>query len=145
MTGDPLGYAEDEAAAGLIPGWHSAEEWFQASGQTRFPDAVPQIVNLFDHPRAGDVVVFAAEGCDFVGRTRGGHGSILAEEMHVPMIFAGPGIPAGRRWPRARLIDVTPTILDLLGVSYLPEEFDGTSLSALLPADQEASTTAAVR
>lgn len=145
MTGDPLGYADCEATAELVGGWHSAEEWFVASGQTRYPDAVPQIVSLFDHPRTGDLVVFAAEGCDFVGRNRGGHGSILAEDMHVPMVFAGPGVPAGGRWPRARLIDVTPTILDLLGVGYLPEEFDGTSLTALLPADQQASATAAVR
>jgi hypothetical protein len=39
----------------------------------------------------------------------------------VPLLFAGPGVPAGeRRAGVARLIDVGPTLLDLAGLPPLP-------------------------
>ena len=46
------------------------------------------------------------------------HGpSVHDASMKVPLIMAGPGIPPGRRDPGvARLEDVMPTVLDLLGV-----------------------------
>lgn len=146
VTGsDPLGYDGEPKAGALLGGWHSADEWFAASVGTRYPDAVGQLVNLFDHHRTGDLVLFAAAGWDFAGCTRGGHGSILTGDMQVPMIFAGPGIPAGGRLARARLIDLTPTILDLLGVPCPAEEFDGRSLKPLLVAEDQPLSAATVR
>jgi arylsulfatase A-like enzyme len=72
-------------------------------------------------------MIFAADGCDFVGRNRGGHGSIGRKDVHVPMIIAGTGIAAGSRLPRARIVDLTPTLLDLMDVPASPSAFDGRS------------------
>nr|MDP9122858.1 sulfatase-like hydrolase/transferase [Acidobacteriota bacterium] len=55
--------------------------------------------------------------------------SVYQTALHVPLGFAGPGLlPAGPRVPQAvELLDVTPTILDLLGVAP-PDRLDGRSL-----------------
>ena len=47
-----------------------------------------------------------------------GHGTQLyTEQVHVPLVFRGPGIPAGvRREDQATLLDVVPTILARLGL-----------------------------
>ena len=44
--------------------------------------------------------------------------------IHVPMIMAGPGIPAGQRLTgNAYVTDVTPTILEITGTAVLPADF----------------------
>jgi arylsulfatase A-like enzyme len=96
-------------------GWHTSQEWLKLTAGTEFPDFVAQVVDLFDSPRTGDVVLFAAEGWSFERGLRGGHGSCLARDMHIPMYFAGPGLPAGNTISYARLVDLMPTILGLLG------------------------------
>jgi arylsulfatase A-like enzyme len=105
-----------------------------------YPDFVPQIVELFDSPHAGDFVVFAADDWSCAGTLHGGHGSPRAEDMCVPLYFAGPDLPRGGRISYARLVDVMPTVLDLLGEADRADlvEIDGASLveqlrSAKLP------------
>jgi arylsulfatase A-like enzyme len=61
------------------------------------------------------------------------HGGRLHEEVvHVPLLVAGPGIPAGRRVaaPVAH-VDLLPTVLELLGIP-VPEWAQGRSLAGLL-------------
>jgi arylsulfatase A-like enzyme len=44
--------------------------------------------------------------------------------IHVPMIMAGPGIPAGQRLTgNAYVTDVTPTLLEITGTAVLPADF----------------------
>jgi len=69
---------------------------------------------MFDSYRAGDVVLFAADNWSF-GPWLGAHGSCIARDMHVPLFFAGPGLTGGAAIEHARLVDIMPTILDLLG------------------------------
>src|SRR5207248_272157 len=45
-------------------------------------------------------------------------------------LIAGPGIAVGRRLEGARLLDVCPTVLHLLGVP-LPDDMDGVPLDVL--------------
>jgi arylsulfatase A-like enzyme len=109
-------------------GWHDSDTWLRATVDSPYPDLVVQMVEMFDSPRAGDIVLFAEDGWDFGSRNRGGHGSITRSDMIVPMVFLGPGIPAGRTIPYARLVDVAPTVLRLLrGHALDPDEpvFDG--------------------
>jgi len=116
--GDPLGYVDDPDAKSLIEsGFHSADTWLAATCDTDFPDLVPQIVELFDSPRAGQIVIFADRGWDFHQNDVGGHGSVLAEDMLVPLVLAGPGIEAGGKLRTARLVDLMPTVVDMLGCS----------------------------
>jgi hypothetical protein len=71
----------------------------------------------------------------------GDHGEVLDEEpcgwqherssgegvLRVPLAFAGPGLAPNRRDDVALLVDITPTVLDLLGFPPLAES-DGLSL-----------------
>ena len=111
---DPLHLADDSVA--LADGqFHSSEQWLSVTRRGRYPDLVPQIVECFDSPRAGDLMLFAAPGFGFHETNRAGHGGLTREEMVVPMVFAGPGVPAGGHLPYARSVDVLPTLLEHLG------------------------------
>jgi arylsulfatase A-like enzyme len=129
----------DALAGAIQPGWHDAETWLAITVDGPFPDLVVQMVELFDSPRAGDVMLIARRGWDFARGDRGGHGGVLAREMLVPLVLAGPGIPGGQTIERARLVDVAPTLLRLLsGPDDAPDHgtFDGVDRSeALLSAD----------
>ena len=97
-----------------IDGWHDADAWLSKTASTGMPDFVPQVVEMFDSPRAGNIVVFAAEGWTFGLGDASGHGSCIAADMRVPLYFAGPDLPAGGSIDCARVVDVMPTIVDLL-------------------------------
>ncbi|MCH7721478.1 MAG: alkaline phosphatase family protein [Planctomycetes bacterium] len=117
--GDPLHFDDsDELDRFASEGWHDAEEWLAATADARYPDFVVQIVALFDSPRSGDILLFAADDWTFGARYRGGHGSCVARDMRVPMFIAGPNIPRGGRIRHARLVDIMPTLLDLLSESH---------------------------
>ncbi len=63
------------------------------------------------------------------------HGFFLYDStVNVPLVVHWPGkVPEGESTAAARLIDVAPTILDLLGLpSFAAEEVDGISLVPLL-------------
>ena len=91
---------------------------------------MPQLAELFDSRRVGDLVLFAAPGWAFTGLTEqcAHHGGIARGELLTPLIFAGPGAERMERGP-SRNINITPTILDYLGrPSDKPLTFDGRSL-----------------
>jgi arylsulfatase A-like enzyme len=57
--------------------------------------------------------------------------------LRVPLIMAGPGVPSGaRRDGMAFVTDITPTLLDLVGVESPADAFSGRSLTGLLSAEQ---------
>ncbi len=54
------------------------------------------------------------------------------EELRVPLVLRGPGLPAGKRVPQvASLIDIVPTVLSILGWVPRTEDWDGMDLSVL--------------
>ena len=75
------------------------------------------------------IVVFAGDNGLAVGR----HGlmgkqSCYEHSVHVPLVFAGPGVPHGEtRDAFACLIDIFPTLCDLTG-SEIPDSVEGKSL-----------------
>lgn len=81
------------------------------------------LLTSFNGPTAPDVVVLFAEGagCEPGGQARwkADHGGASWEAQHLPLILSGPGIRSGytSSYP-ARLIDVAPTILQLMGASH---------------------------
>jgi len=81
------------------------------------------------------IIVFAGDN----GLAVGQHGlmgkqSIYDHSVHVPLIFAGPGIPPGEKSEAfAYLLDIFPTLCDLVGCE-IPETVEGKSL---LPAIKE--------
>ena len=66
------------------------------------------------------------------------HRMVYREQLHVPLILRGPGVPRGLVVPtQVRTADITPTLLELAGVprgdtGALDPALDGASLSPLL-------------
>lgn len=62
-----------------------------------------------------------------------GHGCLLFDvAVHVPLIFIGPGIRENNQIPeQASLVDVFPTVLEVLGVTP-PYRLDGLSMAPAL-------------
>ncbi len=75
------------------------------------------------------IIVFAGDN----GLAVGQHGlmgkqSVYDHSVHVPLIFAGPGIPQGeKREAFAYLLDIFPTLCDLVGIE-IPDTVEGKSL-----------------
>lgn len=118
---DPLGYSAHPVAGKLAGGQPAtADRWFEATAQTAFPDAPLQISQLLDSPRAGDVIITAKPGWEpWTEGQAGLHGGLRREHMCVPLLLAGPGVRTGTL-PRARTIDVFPTVLEMLGLPAQP-------------------------
>jgi arylsulfatase A-like enzyme/HEAT repeat protein len=79
------------------------------------------------HP--GTIVIVAADhGEEFDEHGGRYHGSTLYEEqLHVPLVVSIPGVPAGVVSDPVELIDVTPTVLNLLDIP-VPARMRGTDL-----------------
>jgi arylsulfatase A-like enzyme len=86
------------------------------------------------------VVIVSDHGEEFMDHGSVGHGRTLYEELvRVPLIVLGPGIPAGVVVEEpVSLVDVTPTLLSLLGAA-VPEELEGEDLSPLWDTSAHAS------
>lgn len=59
------------------------------------------------------------------------HGTAWWYDRHVPMIFMGPGIRAGRDTTRAETVDFAPTAAAILGIPA-PKDLDGKVLNSSL-------------
>lgn len=95
------------------------------------------------------IIVTSDHGEEFLEHGDFGHVRSLYDELvHVPLILWAPTLPEGRVVShQVRLIDVMPTVLDLLGISY-SEKVRGVSLvssvfgdSTELPALSETGST----
>jgi len=94
------------------------------------------LARLLDHvtaPPLGQrtvVVVTADHGEEFGEHGGRYHARELYEEsVRVPLLVRGPGVPPGLLHGTASLLDVAPTLLDLLGVAPPPgQRFGGRSL-----------------
>ncbi|HZU14788.1 MAG TPA: alkaline phosphatase family protein [Chloroflexota bacterium] len=120
-----------------IPGGYN---YVRATGPGLFDvpkmeQANQMLLQSFADANSPDIVVALREG--YVGTAggqqswKGDHGGLDWESQHIPLIMAGPGIRRGvvTGYP-ARLIDLAPTLLTLLGASYTG--MDGTPLAAAL-------------
>ena len=78
------------------------------------------------------VIITADHGQQLLERGRHGHGNYLYDELvHVPLIIAGPGVKAQVISQQISLLDLAPTILDLLKIEN-PKAFLGNSLLPLM-------------
>jgi hypothetical protein len=79
-----------------------------------YPDAMGRLWSALGSPYAGDVLVSAAPGFEFVdwgGADHiggGSHGSLLAEDSHGVLLAAGLELPERRQW---WIGDVAPLVL----------------------------------
>ena len=94
QTGDPLGLGEVHDA--------SADECWDRSMATDYPDAVVQILALNDCNRCGDLILSATRDWDYRGRYepiphRSSHGALHRDHMLVPMLSNLPATAPYRR------------------------------------------------
>ena len=65
-----------------------------------------------------DIILLAPEGRSFTSSPSTHGQSFAYPTSRIPMVFCGPGMPAGRQTlDTAGLVDFAPTVLSLLGVS----------------------------
>ena len=111
---------ETDEKGGHDNGWMS-EEYLR-----RISVAIDNVKRVIE--RCGDeysVIVMADHG----GHERS-HGSELPEDMTVPFFFLGEGFTPGREVDGLSLLDIAPTIADLMGIT--PErEWEGRSVLSL--------------
>jgi hypothetical protein len=115
LDADPLGLGPIAAA--------DDREALELTFESNYPDALVQIVQLFNGDRAGDIIVSAANGYDLrdfweYPEHKGSHGSLTKEHIHVPMIYNQKG------WAEhaARTADIFPSILQWMDKPQVPCE-----------------------
>ncbi len=118
------------AVAGKPLGWYVA----RYDGEIAAVDAeVGQLVGALDASpvRDGTLVVVASDHGESLGEHDYyfDHGEDLFDpSIRIPLIAVGPGIPSGRRSDLlATTLDIVPTVLDAVKVSY-PPDLAGVSL-----------------
>ncbi len=99
LSADPLEY---ESVPDTYDEWLTLEEWAERTYKAKFPAAVPRIVDLFDSSNTGDVVMSFGGGHYpyYAGITQKyTHGSLLRDDIMVPVLARGPCITPGvREW-----------------------------------------------
>lgn len=118
--GDPFGF-------GSLPPLMTDAESLSLTFNTKYPDAIAQLLQIFRAPRTGDLVLSAAPGYDLRLRFehpehKGSHGSLYWEHMKIPIV-------TNRRLSSGplRSVDIFPTALSLIGQST-PSPIDGRNL-----------------
>lgn len=99
-----------------------------------------QLARLYERLGPDDIVVFFSDhGEEFWDHGGLEHGHTLFDELlHVPLVVKGPGIEAGAVDQPVSLLDVAPTVLDMLGLEA--SGMKGRSLVALAGGDASART-----
>ena len=148
-----------------VSGWEQAHKVFWASVDPKDPRAVRFVRRLYDAGIRGmddttitqlldrldalgltrnTLVVFTSDhGEAFMEHGRFMHDDVYEGTLHVPLILRFPAsLPAGQRVrPQAGVIDIMPTVLDLLGIPA-PDGIEGRSLLPLIRSDDEAERAA---
>ena len=122
---------KSEADAQHLRDLYDAEIRFTDDLLARFFERVEEL-GLFSNTV---VVVLSDHGEEFFEHGSALHNTLYSEVLHVPLIFHLPdglGVESGqRRQEIVRLIDIKPTILEILGIST-PDHVQGTSLLDLM-------------
>lgn len=92
------------------------------------PDCGPDLHVIIDDYRAVAYPMFVADGQIVTTQQHGNSGD---HRLHGLLIAAGQGIEPGQPLDNARIVDIAPTVLHLLGVA-VPPEMDGRVLSEML-------------
>lgn len=95
ITADPLRYGRIEGAVGW---WLTLREWAGRTHRAKYPAAPVRIVDLFDSPNTGDVVMNFGGGHYpyYAGITQKyTHGSLLRDDIMVPVLARGPDVRPG--------------------------------------------------
>ncbi len=108
----------------VVPGAQAAHGPYAGQG--------PDLHIVLDGYRAIAFPLFATDGRLVTRQIRGDTG---CHRLHGLLLAAGPHIRAGQAVESARIVDLAPTILHLLGLP-VPDDMDGRVLTSLLTVDR---------
>lgn len=139
---DPLGLV-GHVPHQLLTYYHDETIWLRMTTETRYPDSVVTLtrhmlwqdnLKFRETEFAPDMVVTARPGWYFGNASSPGtmHGYPLADAMRATLFVTGPNVRRGARIVEpCRLADLTPTMLEMTGTPFDPEDFDGTALRTI--------------
>jgi len=124
----------------LLTYYHDESQWLRLTALGKYPDCIVALSrhmlwsdNLDEQERehAPDLVVTARPGWCFGTEATPGttHGYPFSDSMRPTFFVSGPNVRHGARIEEpCRLVDLTPTMLDMLGYQLDTGDFDGHSL-----------------
>ncbi len=127
---------EQTAAKALLSTGAVAAVYTHADMLSEKPSSDPYIRlfrNSFFEPRSPHLMTRLKEYY-YVSNNAGGtgHGTVYDYDRHIPIVWMGTGIKAGRYEAAAGPEDIAPTLAKLLGIDY-PMEPDSRLLTEVLP------------
>ena len=103
------------------------------NGETGTDISGRAVLNGFFPPRGADVIIIQ-EPYWLFGATGTSHGTPFGYDTHVPVIFMGPGIKAGKYYDNVTVNDIAPTVATLLSVE-IPSGAAGRVLAEMFGKD----------
>jgi len=152
---DPLGLTAVENVD--FTRFRDEQFWLRVSVGTPYPDGVVALsrhllwqksLRFRETEFAPDIVVTAKRGWYFGTRSSPGtmHGYPFRDSMRATLFVSGPEIRRGARISKpSRLVDLTPTILELIGHEFDADEFDGRPIRGIYRAEKPADLASAAR
>jgi hypothetical protein len=118
VSGDPIGTGPQRGI--------TAEESYDLTIGSDYPDSFLQIARLADSPRSGEIILSASRDWDFRSKYEpiphvSSHGALHRDHMLVPLLTNHP-MPLRPR----RTVDVMPSAIEALGLT-VPAGLDGRS------------------
>lgn len=95
-----------------------------AAGDSFHAKRVPELLASVAADHAPDLIVLLEDGVTY--GARGDHGGAQELAQRIPLIFRGPGVAAGATGAGGRLVDIAPTLSNLLGRPV--DGYDGRAL-----------------
>lgn len=150
---DPLGLTQ-VLPPQVLNHYQTERNWLRYTAETTYPDAVvtfsrhmlwQENLEYREPEYAPDLVVTARRGWYFgqEGSTGTMHGYPFADATRASYFVSGPNIRKGARLEEpSRLTDLTPTILDMIGMETDPHDFDGIPLRQIYETPQYAHPVA---
>lgn len=86
--------------------------------------AINNVKRVIEETNGEYTVIITA---DHGGHDRG-HGSMMDEDMTIPMFFYGPQFEAGKELEGVNIIDISPTIAEIMEIQKAPE-WEGKSIA----------------
>jgi hypothetical protein len=142
--GDPLKLSSKKSRKLLDGRHHSETEWMHATADEYYTDAVIQLGTLFQDGRAGDLFIVPKQSWGLRKVKAATHGSLIKDDMRMPMFMAGPTVPRGT-FGAMRIVDVYPLLLKWFGLYVPSANFDGRDpFAGYRPEDSRWRTLAAL-
>lgn len=120
---DPLGIASSRARGMVNKGFFGAVKWGKMTYDHVYPDAVVQLSQVFHDGVSGEIYIVPEDDHVFYRKKAASHGSIVKDDMHIPILIHGPGIEKGSR-AHIRITDLYPMMLDWFGITPDPKTHD---------------------